>query len=273
MKMSNSWIQNFKDALYAIDQFLKEKKPGQYPPNVLSLQTFIDVVLNNVLDFQIEEQLAKIVMTPHIRDEMTKGLMTKKENQVHAGVFFRVPNVIISLVLEGVTISMGISETLKIVGEHGRSIQDIQKAVAVNTYVVGCLSMMITVFITQKGPSIGMEKRHRDSIVSSTIVEPLTPPYHQGQHASAIKALVVNVMSKETITGLFDGQFGEGASSTISSAVERFNFSSLSEIQTGLKKALATKKIDPLIAAAAAFATDAGSGIPTNDGVKAYDQE
>jgi hypothetical protein len=273
MKMANTWIQHFKDALYTAEQYLKEKKPGQYPQSVTSLLFFIDYVLNNYVDSLIEQELSTILRNPAVVSTMSKGLILKRDGRTIPGEFFRMQGLTITIRAENLTLSMGISEMLKTISEHGKSISDSARSNQINLYIAVTLAQMFTIFITQKGPGIGMEKRDRDSIVSSTVIEPVPPPYRQSQNMSAIKDLIADAFASPDIRGFVDRQYGEGTSNTISGTAQRFNISSIGDIQGGLAKALATRKIAPIIDLAGSVFTNTAGSIYTDDGVKAYDQE
>jgi hypothetical protein len=271
--MANTWIQNFKDALYATEQFLDEKKSGQYPPDVLALRTFISATLTNHLDDQIASQLSAIIMKPTNRGPMSKGLITKQNNRLIPGEFFRIPGNTITINVKGTNLSMGFFETLNMISNHGRITSNIAKSQTVNLYVVNTLAQMLAIFITQMGAMIGMERKDRDTIVSSTISESVSSPYRQTQTASAIKGLIADALSTPSISKIIDSQFGEGISGSVSGTVERFDMSSFGDIQTGLAKAIATQKIAPILDIASNVLSATAGGMCADDGVKSYDQE
>lgn len=271
--MVNTWMQFFKDALYVAEQFLNEKKPGQYPPDVLVVQTFIGIVLRNPMDVQIEEQLRKIVTDKTIQAAMSEGLIIKPKDKLMPGKFFRIPGVMISIQHDGGCFSIGINEMLKTISDYGKRTDNAAKSATVNLFVTSSLSQMFTTYITQIGSTIGIEKKDRDAIVSSTVIEPVTSPYTQGQTMSALKGVFMDGLATPAIRAFVDKQLGPSASRMMEGAIKNFDGSAVGDIQGGMAKAMATQKIGPLYDAVVGVVAGTAGNFHAEDGVKAYDQE
>jgi hypothetical protein len=271
--MSSLQTQLFKDALFAAQKFLEEGRTGQATSDVSQILTFISIVLRNHLDDQIEQQIRNIVTNKTYVAAMSKGLITKVGGNTIPGEFYRIPGVKITVKLSGSESSIGINELLKAISEHGRRASSKAKSLDINSYIISTLSQMFTTFITQFGPSIGMEKRDRDAIVSATVIEPVQTPYHQTQRMTAIKALINKGLELPAVREALGNIVGPSTVQFVGQAVDGFDGSTASKIQESFAKALATQDITPIFETATGVYTDIAGNFSTDDGVKAYDQE
>lgn len=266
-------MQFLKDALFVAEQFFNEKKPGQYPSDVLRVQTFAAIALNNPVESQVYEQLRLIVTNPRLKPLMVAGLITKPRDRLQPGEFFRTPGITISILHESVVYDIGIGEMLKSISDHAKRTDNLAKGQQVALFVSSSLAQMFTTYLTNAGTAIGIERRERDALVGATVIEPIAAPYSQGQRMAALKNVLADGLATPAIRGFVDQQFGAGAVRIVEGAIKNFDGSTVGGLQAGLAQALATQKAGPIYDAVMAAITSTAGNLHADDKVKAYDQE
>ena len=272
VKMANVWAQQFKDAIYAAEQFFNEKKPGQYPADVVIVQQFAAVVLRNNVEDQLGEQFRTILSNPQYITLMSKGLMIKIANKLAPGEFFPKSGVIIVIKHDGAMFSLNIRDMLSAISNHGKRTDTGLKANIINLYIINMLSQAFCTYITQIGHSF-MEKKDRESIIGHTAVEPMGAPYSYGQRMQAMKNVINDGLKTPMVEGFVKKNLGDNMSRVISTAVTNFELASIGDLQGGLEKALATQKAGPIIEAITNMVTATAGNMHAKDGVDASEQD
>jgi len=269
--MSSSWFQNFKDGLYAAEQFFMEKKPGQYPPEISSIQQFIAIVLRNNVEAQVGEQFRSILTNDACLSIMVKGLLLKPNKDPVPGEFYTKPIASISIQHDEAIFTLSINGMLKAITEHGRRTDSLNKSKQVSLYIVSVFSQAFSTYITQVGASF-MPQPTRNSIVGNTIIEVVPIPYNQGQRASAIKDVVTDAFATPEIRAYLEKQIGVTGTRTLAAGIENFDGSKIGGLQEGLTKALTTKKAAPIYDAIMDLVTSTAGNVQADDGVDPQDQ-